>query len=190
MEKLREEFARKVKHKATALRELREVVERKLAQMLARNPSRMDYQRSYEEIVADYNREKDRVAVEETFKRLTELIAELDEEQQRSVVEGLSEDELALFDLLKKEGLGKAEREKAKQASRDLLVAVEARLRELDRFWEKEQTKGDVKVFILNEVHGSLPRPPFEPEELPGLADKVYEHVWQRAVRGEFSKAA
>ena len=37
----------------------------------------MDYQRRYEEIVADYNREKDRVTIEETFRRLTELMADL-----------------------------------------------------------------------------------------------------------------
>jgi type I restriction enzyme, R subunit len=36
--------------------------------MLARNPTRTDYQRKYEEIVADYNREKDRTTIEETFR--------------------------------------------------------------------------------------------------------------------------
>ena len=61
-------------YKATALQDIREIVEQKLAQMLARNPSRMDYQQKYEEIVAAYNREKDRVTIEETFRRLTELI--------------------------------------------------------------------------------------------------------------------
>jgi hypothetical protein len=35
--------------------------------MLARNPLRMDYYKKYQEIIADYNREKDRVTVEETF---------------------------------------------------------------------------------------------------------------------------
>ena len=123
----------------------------------------MDYQQKYEEIVADYNREKDRVTIEETFRRLTELIEELDAEQRRAVEEGLSEDELALFDLLKKEDLGRAARERVKQASRDLLASIKARLKELDRFWEKEQTKADVKVFILDEVYASLPTPPFTP---------------------------
>ena len=47
MEKLRDEFAEKVHHKATALQDLREVVEQKLAEMLARNPSRMDYRASF-----------------------------------------------------------------------------------------------------------------------------------------------
>ena len=72
MGKLREEFAKNVRHKATALQDIRDIVEQKLAEMLALNPSRMDYQQRYEEIVAAYNREKDRVSIEETFRRLTE----------------------------------------------------------------------------------------------------------------------
>ena len=190
VEKLRDEFAKKMHHKATALQDIREIVEQKLAEMLARNPSRMDYQQKYEEIVADYNREKDRVTIEETFRRLTELIVELDAEQRRAVEEGLSEDELALFDLLKKEDLGKAERERVKQASRDLLASIKERLKELDRFWEKEQTKADVKVFILDKVYASLPTPPFTPEEKAAVAAEVYTHVWQQAVGGEFAMAA
>ena len=88
MEQLRDEFAKKVRHKATAIQDIREIIEQKLAEMLARNRSRMDYQQKYEEIVADYNREKDRATVEETFRRLTELMNELDAEQRRAVAEG------------------------------------------------------------------------------------------------------
>ena len=65
--KLRDEFAKKVKRKACALQDIRDVVEKKLAQMLAQNPQRMDYYKKYQEIIADYNREKDRVTIEETF---------------------------------------------------------------------------------------------------------------------------
>ena len=190
MEKLRDEFAKRVRHKATALQDIREIVEQKLAEMLARNPSRMDYQQRYEEIVAAYNREKDRVTVEDAFRRLTELMDELDAEQRRAVEEGLSEDELALFDLLKKDDLGKAERERVKQSSRGLLAAIKARLAELDRFWEKEQTKAEVRVFILDEVFSSLPTPPFTTEEKEAVASDVYDHVWQQAVSGEFAMAA
>ena len=190
MEKLRDEFAKKVRHKATALQDIREIVEQKLAEMLARNPLRMDYQQKYEEIVADYNREKDRVTIEETFRRLIELVDELDAEQKRAVEEGLSEDELALFDLLKKDKLGNAERDRVKQSSRDLLAAIKARLAELDRFWEKEQTKADLKVFILDEIFSSLPTPPFTVAEMEAVASNVYAHIWQKAVSGEFAMVA
>ena len=190
MEKLRDEFAKKVQHKATALQDIREIVEQRLAEMLARNPSRMDYQQKYEEIVSDYNREKDRVTIEETFRRLIELMDELDAEQRRAVEEGLNEDELALFDLLNKDELGIADRERVKQSSRDLLVAITVRLAGVDRFWEKEQTKGEMKVFILDEVFVSLPTPPFTSEEKEAVASDVYNHVWQQAVSGEFAMAA
>ena len=190
MEKLRDEFAKKVRHKATALQDIREIVERKLAEMLARNPSRMDYQQKYEDIVADYNREKDRVTIEDIFRRLMELMDGLDAEQTRAVEEGLSEDELALFDLLKKDNLAKTERERVKQASRNLLESITARLSELDRFWEKEQTKAEVEVFILDEIYTSLPTPPFTAEEKKAAAAEVYAHIWQQAVSGEFARVA
>ena len=190
MEKLRDEFAKKVRHKATALQDIREILEQKLDEMLARNPSRMDYQQKYEEIVDDYNREKDRGIIEKTFHRLMELMDELDAEQKRAIEEGLDEDELALFDLLKKDDLAKTERERVKQASRNLLASIKARLSELDRFWEKEQTKADVEVFILDEVYANLPTPPFTAEEKKAAADEVYAHVWQQAVSGEFARVA
>ena len=190
MEKLRNEFAKKVRHKATALRDIREIMEQKLAEMLARNPSRMDYQQKYEEIVAEYNREKDRVTIEETFRMLTDLIQELDAEQKRAVEEGLDEDELAIFDLLRKDNLGRAERERVKQASRDLLVTVKARLAELDRFWEKEQTKAEIEVVILDKIYAGLPTPPFTLEEKEAVASEVYDHIWQQAIRGELAMAA
>jgi type I restriction enzyme, R subunit len=99
----------------------------------------------------------------------------------RAAKEGLREDELALFDLLQKDELDKTSRERVKQASRDLLASIKARLDQLDRFWEKEQTKADVEVFILDEVFASLPTPPFTPDEKKVLASNVYTHVWQQA---------
>jgi type I restriction enzyme R subunit len=189
LKKLQEEFAKKVRYKATTIEDIRQIVEKKLADMLARNPTRMDYQQKYEEIVAEYNREKNRAAIEDTFRSLVELIAALDEEQKRAVEEGLNEEELALFDLLKKDNLGKREREQVKQASRDLLQSIKAQLAELDRFWEKEQTKAKVEVLILDAVFGSLPTPPFTPEEKESVSANVYAHIWQQAVQGSYVSA-
>lgn len=190
LERLRDEFVKKVRYKATTIQDIRDIVEKKLTVMLARNPTRMDYQRRYEEIVANYNREKDRTTIEETFRQLLELVKSLDEEEKRAAREGLSEDELALFDLLQKEGLDKTTRERVKQASRELLASIKAKLAELDRFWEKEQTKADVEVFILDEVFIRLPTPPFTTKEKEALAGKVYSHIWQQAISGGLAKAA
>ena len=92
--------------------------------------------------------------------------------------------------MLKKPDLAKTERERVKQASRDLLASIRARLSQLDRFWEKEQTKADVEVFILDEVYARLPTPPFTSEEKTAVAADVYTHVWQQAVSGQFARAA
>lgn len=92
--------------------------------------------------------------------------------------------------MLLKDNLDKASRERVKQASRDLLASIKERLTELDRFWEKEQTKADIEVFILDEVYASLPTPPFTPDEKKKLAASVYSHVWQQAVNGGFAHAA
>lgn len=192
LDKLREEFAKKVRRKATVIEDIRVIVEQKFAEMLARNPTRMDYQLKYEEIVAAYNKEKDRTTIEETFRRLQDLVASLDEEQERATREGLGEEELALFDVLlqeKKGSIDKAARERVKQASRDLLAAVKARLAELDRFWEKEQTKGDVETLILDHVYTSLPTPPYTDDDKKLIAANVYAHVWQQAVSGAFAGA-
>jgi type I restriction enzyme, R subunit len=190
LERLREEFARKVRLKATALQDIREIVEQKLAEMLARNPRRMDYRLKYEEIIAAYNAEKDRTTIEETFRRLVALVASLDEEQTRATREGLREDELALFDLLQKDGLTTAARERVKQASRDLLASIKTQIAGLDRFWAKEQTKADVETAILDKVFIELPSPPFTDEEKASLAASVFNRVWQQAMHGGFAMAA
>ena len=186
LEKLRDEFAQKVKRKATALQNIFEIVEQKIARMLAINPERMDYYKKYQEIIADYNRDKDRITIEETFSRVTDLIASLDAEQHRAVEEGLNEKQLALFDLIRRGDLSKADRELVKQASRELLAEVTRLIAPLDQWTEKEQTQAEVETFILDHVFTALPEPPYTPEEKQRVADLVYRHVWQQSVSGLF----
>ena len=114
----------------------------------------------------------------------------LDEEQRRAAEEGLDEDERALFDLLKKEKLGKAEREKVKQASRALLASLRDLLAPLERWTEKEQTQAEVETFILDNLYMHLPSPPFSEEDKQEAANTVYQHVWQQSVSGAFGMAA
>jgi type I restriction enzyme R subunit len=182
LEKLRDEFSTKCKRKATALQDVRQIVEDKLAQMLARNPQRMDFYKKYSDIIADYNREKDRVTIEETFAKLVDLANRLDAEQRRAAEEGLSEEELALFDLLTRETLSKVDRERVKQASRSLLESVQRLIAPLERWTDKEQTQAEVETFILDHVFLNLPSPPFTEEEKQQVARRVYEHIWQQCV--------
>ena len=189
LDRLRAEFA-SVKHKATALEDIRALVERKLARMLQQNPLRMDYYRRYSEIVADYNREKDRVTIEETFAQLLSLVQGLDAEQRRAIDEGLDEEELALFDLLQKPDITKVDRERLKVASRDLLAGLQRLIAPLDPWTQKEKTQAEVETFILDHVYGRLPSPPFSAEEKEAAAHRAYEHVRQQSANGLFPRRA
>jgi hypothetical protein len=71
------------------------------------------YQQRFGEIVTAYNAEKD----ETTFEALMKLVGELDEEATRAMREGLDEETLALFDLLKKDDLGKSDIERLKKVA-------------------------------------------------------------------------
>ena len=125
LEKLRDEFAKRIRRKAATLQDIRQIVEDKLVQMLQQNPQRMAYYRKRSEIIAGYNREKDRVTIEDTFARLVDLARSPDVEQRRATEEGLSEEELALFDLLLKDKISKADRERIRLASRSLLESIQ-----------------------------------------------------------------
>ncbi len=189
-EKLRSEFAGKVRRKHAALQDIRDMVEKKLAQMLARNPMRMDYYRKYQEIIADYNREKDRATVEATFAQLAALAASLDAEQKRAAEEGLTDDELALFDLLFKDSISKKDRERLKQASQGLLSSLRGLLAPMPGWLQNATTQAEVRVFILDRLYESLPRPPFTEDETADIASRVYDYVWQRSASGQDLAAA
>jgi type I restriction enzyme R subunit len=190
LEKLRDEFAKKVKRKASAVQDIRQLVEDQLERMVAANPLRMDYYAKYMEIIADYNREKDRVTIEDTFARLMALANSLSEEQKRAAAEGLSEEELAIFDLLQKEKLSKKDRERVKLASKNLLNSLRALLAPLERWTDKEQTQAEVETFILDYVYQELPSPPFSDDDKQAIAKLAYNHVWQQSAGGNLAFAA
>src|SRR5439155_17163429 len=188
--RLRDEFAHRVQRKHAALQDIRDIVDQKLQQMLARNPMWMDFYKKYQEIIADYNREKDRVTVEETFVRLVELAYSLDAEQRRAAEEGLSDDEYVLFQMLFKDNISQPDRNQLKQASQSLLASLRALLTPMYDWTKNMSTQAEVKVFILDNLWQSLPRPPFTDQETEALASRVYDYVWQRSASGNAGLAA
>ena len=120
--------------------------------ILARDSQRINYYKKNQEIVADYNHERDRVTIEETFARLVDLANGLDAEERRAAEEGLTEDELSMYDLLYKKKLSKANRERQKDSCRDLIKALQDLIDPLDQWTRKEQTQAEVKVFIVDHL--------------------------------------
>jgi hypothetical protein len=91
---------------------------------------------------------------------------------------------LALFDLLFKEQISKADREKLKQASKTLLASLRQLLARMHDWTQNTTTQAEVKVFILDNLWRSLPRPPFTEEETQGIAGRIYDYVWERSASG------
>jgi len=180
--RLKEEF-RKFERKNTAVQCLKDQVEKRLARMIARNPLRTDFHQRYQEIIRDYNQEKDRITIEETFAALLKFVEEMNNEERRAIREGLDDENLALFDLLVKPELGKTEREKLKKVAKDLLQFLKAEKLKADNWREKEATRAEVKTFIYNFLYDDrtgLPMSFYSPDEVKVRTDKVFDHVFRQ----------
>ena len=115
---------------------------------------------------------------------------EVDARRARAAEEGLDDEELALFDLLFKPDISKADRERLKQASRSLLSSLRELLPTMQDWTEKTATQSAVRVHILNNLYEALPRPPFTETETDQIAERVYDYVWQRSVSSDGLYAA
>ena len=78
----------------------------------------------------------------------------------------------------------KADRERLKKSSKGLLASLRERLKPMRDWTQNATTQADVKMFILDDLWQSLPRPPFTGEETEDLATPVHNYVWQRRVSG------
>jgi type I restriction enzyme, R subunit len=179
-DRLRREFE-KHPRKQTEVHNLKDAVEKRLAQLLAQNPLRTNYQEHYEKIIAGYNAEKDRVTIEATFDALMRLVADLDQEATRAMREGLDEETLALFDLLKKPELDKKDIQRIKKVAVELLDVLKRKKQEIDNWRAKEQTRDEVRQAILDFLYSDatgLPESYQEPE-IEAKADAVFAHAYR-----------
>ena len=104
---LRREFAKK-KEKNLIMKDIQELLQERIAQMMAANPSRINFYEKYQEIIHNYNAEQNRASIEKTFEDLIHLTEELSEEEKRYLREGFENDEqLSLYDVLFKDDLSK-----------------------------------------------------------------------------------
>ncbi|MFZ5595287.1 MAG: type I restriction enzyme endonuclease domain-containing protein [Pseudomonadota bacterium] len=180
-DRLRKEFERSPK-KNTTVQNLRQAVEQRLQRLLLQNPLRTDFQQHYEQIVSEYNREKDRVTIEKTFESLFKLVQELDDEEHRAVREGLDEESLAIFDLLRKPDLNAAEIKRIKTVAVQLLGLLKSRIRDIDHWRDRESTRDALRVLIrdyLWDESTGLSVASFDEEEVDIRAADVFRHIYR-----------
>lgn len=105
-----------------------------------------------------------------------------DEEANRAMREGLDEETLALFDLLKKPDLSSKETQQIKKIASGLLASLKNEKLKIDHWQDKEATRDAVSMtihdFLYDESTG-LPVNLYSPDDVIAKAEEVYRHVYR-----------
>lgn len=171
-ETLRKKFDKERKH--IQAEKLRGAINSKLTQMVRLNKTRINFMEKFQQLIDEYN--SGAMNIEVFFYRLIDFAKELNEEEKRGISENLTEEELALFDMLSKPNLSNKEKQEVKLASNKLLKALKEEKFVLD--WRKrQQTRADVLFTIETILDEMLPRT-YTPEIYKQKCDVVYQHVY------------
>lgn len=176
---LRREFA-KSKEKNLILRDIQDLLQERIACMMAENPSRINFYEKFQKIIQEYNKEQDRASIEKTFEELTKLSNELSEEEKRYVREGFtSDEELSVYDLLFSDNLNARDIKKIKEVAKDLLKKIKDKIAELDHWTDKPETKAEVDNLIRDTLWAELPES-YDNQSISLYRQKIYEYVCMR----------
>lgn len=163
-------------HKRVEAEKLRGAINGKLAAMIRLNRSRMNYQEKFEQMIAEYN--AGTIGVANYFEKLFDFVNDLNEEDQRASTEDLSEEELAVFDLLTQRvsHLTTPERNEVKDAVKEMLETLKREKLGLD--WRKHaQARAQVRLTVENILDDELPQP-YTPELFNQKSEAVYQHIY------------
>ena len=144
------------KSKKTELEERKALIAAQLARMLRRNPARADFREKFETLIASCNAGSRSVG--EVCKQLLQLSLQLSQEQQRLIRENLSEEELAMVDILLQSAsdLSDSNRDKVKQSARELVERIKKLL--VLNWQKKAAVRFQRKLLIEDGLDISLPR--------------------------------
>ncbi|MEH8021513.1 type I restriction endonuclease subunit R [Rheinheimera metallidurans] len=176
-DKLKQAFA-KSNQKNVVVFDLQEAIEKQLERMVRENPIRLEFYEKYKTIIAEYNAGKDIQAVQKAFDDLSDFMKnQLNPEQERAMREGLDEESLAIFDLLKKASLTPDEEKVVKKVAKKTLDMLKAEKLKVDRWRESTQVSSQVRTMITNSLEW-LPQDAYPDDELGDMSLLVYQHVY------------
>jgi type I restriction enzyme R subunit len=181
-EKLKHDF-KLATYKNIDIADLRAFIEHKLQEMMSRNTTRSDFAQRLQQIIDRYN--SGGSSTDNYFDDLMKFTQELREEDERHVREGLSEDELELFDLLKKEEMTKAETQTVRLAAKALLHRLlEEHPKVLVQDWYKDnQSQKIVRSAVEKVLDKNLPDT-YDRAVFKAKCDNVFELIVDQASHG------
>lgn len=176
---LRQEFA-KTKHKNLLLKDIEELIQERIAKIIAENPSRINFYEKYQEIINEYNYEQNRATIEKTFEELMQLSKNLSEEEKRYIKEGFeNEEQLSMFDVLMKENLSKEDIKTLKKVAKDLLASIKNLISTMDHPFDKQETRSTIMIAIRDLLWNNLPNS-YPDESINYYKNVVYNYISQR----------
>jgi len=166
-------------NKNIAAESLSAELEEKIKEMARKNKIRKHFLDRLNSLIHEYNSgSRD---LDSFFEELLALAKELGEEDARAIKENLTEEELAIFDLIRKENLNPDEVEKVKKVAHELLIKLKNEKFVLD--WKrKEETRADVKITIRDVLYDNLPEPAYSEQDCEDRTQKVYFHIYDNYV--------
>ena len=181
IEGLRSEF-KKTAYKNLLFANLREHIDKKLEQMLRRNVTRSGFAERFRNIIDEYNAGGSRN--DDFYEKILKFMEELHAEEERHIKEELSEEELEIFDLLRKDKLTKDEEKRVKLAAKELYATLQARKSELFvvGWYNDQQPKERVRSAIITCLNTSLPDC-YDNGIFEATSNTVYQHIVDQAMK-------
>ena len=182
-----EELRREIKtaqYKAIEIDDLKVYLEQALEQMLRKNCTRTRFSERYKNIIDQYNAGGSEN--ENYYEQLVQLINDLQKENERANTEGLSEEELEIFDLLMAgKKLSQADEQKVKLSAKNLVKKLRENKKDLlvVDWYKDDQPKAKVKSAVERSLNADLPNS-YDAESFRSKIDLLMNHFVDMAVQG------
>jgi len=182
-EQLKTEF-KTASYKNIEIADLRSFLEDKLNQMLQQNTTRTDFAQRLQAIIDRYNAGGS--STENYYEALVNFAENLKQESERHIREELTEDELELFDLLKKEKMTSEETQKVKLAAKSLLnrlIATQPKVLVQD-WYKDDQSQRRVKSTVEEVLDENLPNS-YDRILFKAKCDIIFDLIYDQASKGQ-----
>jgi type I restriction enzyme R subunit len=169
--------------KRTETERLASLLKQRAVASARKNPTRHDLVRRIEELIAEYNAGS--INIDEYLRRLIELSGDLTVEEQRAVVEDMSEEELAIFDLLTnpEPALEDEELSRVRDVAKGLLEHIHEKL--VVDWRTRAEAQADMRVTIRRALDNGLPEDPYPRDVFDQKVQAIFDHVVDRYVSAE-----
>ncbi|MDD8017636.1 MAG: type I restriction endonuclease subunit R [Bacteroidota bacterium] len=173
-DKLREQFEKS--RKRTEFERLKTAITEKILMMVVINRSRLNLLEKFQAMIEEYNNGS--ASTEAIYEELLKFAQELNEEEKRHIKEELTEEELAIFDILMKPAPALSTREinKIKKIAKEMLEILKREKFGLE--WRRRQQTRASVLLTIQDYLDQLPEE-FTPELYQEKCNSVYQFVYE-----------